>query len=68
MIHRRSQVRDYPPAPGALVIAVLRDGRRALLPTGSTRIEAGDILVRSLDVGEVALTDVTPWARGEEPV
>ena len=55
---------DYPPAPGALVVAVIRDGE-AILPTGSTRILSGDVLVLSLDVGQVALTDVTAWARGE---
>lgn len=59
-------LRDYPPAPGALVIAVFRDGQ-AILPTGSTQILAGDVLVLSLDVAKVGLTDVTAWARGEEP-
>lgn len=55
---------EYPPAPGALVVAVIREGE-AILPTGSTRVLAGDVLVLSLDVDQVALTDITAWARGE---
>jgi potassium/hydrogen antiporter len=57
-------LRDHPPTRGVLVIAILRDGE-ALLPTGSTIIRPGDILVLSLDERLVALTDVTAWARGE---
>ncbi|HLT95150.1 MAG TPA: potassium/proton antiporter [Acidimicrobiia bacterium] len=55
---------DHPPRAGVLVIAILRGGE-AILPTGSTVILPGDILVLSLDESLVSLTDVTAWARGE---
>jgi cell volume regulation protein A len=57
-------LRDHPPTPGVLVIAILREGE-ALLPSGQTIIRVGDILVLSLDERLVGLTDVTAWARGE---
>lgn len=59
-----SALRDHPPAVGMLVIAILRDGE-SILPTGDTVIEVGDLLVLSIDVRKVELTDVTAWARGE---
>ncbi len=55
---------EYPPASGVLVIAILRDGD-AVLPTGSTVILDEDVLVLSLDVDRVGISDVTAWARGE---
>jgi potassium/hydrogen antiporter len=60
-----SALKDHPPAAGMLVIAILRDGE-SILPTGDTVVEVGDLLVLSIDVRKVELTDVTAWARGEE--
>lgn len=57
-------LRDLPPPAGALVIAVLRDGR-SLIPGADTVMLPGDVLVLSIDVSSVKLTDVTAWARGE---
>lgn len=59
-----STLRDHPPAQGLLVIAILREGE-STLPTGDTIIKVGDLLVLSIDVRQVRLTDVTAWARGE---
>jgi cell volume regulation protein A len=58
-------LRDHPPGPGILVIALLRDGETHV-PTGETTISSGDVLVLSIDDASVELTDVTAWARGEE--
>lgn len=59
-------LREHPPLEGILVIAILRGGE-AVMPSGSTVIRPGDVLVLSLDQKAVQLTDVTSWARGEEP-
>lgn len=61
-----SSLRDRPPPSGVLVIAILREGQ-SLLPTGQTVIDDGDILLLSLDGQRVRLTDITAWARGEQP-
>lgn len=57
---------ERPPPSGVLVIAILRDGR-SLLPTGDTVICEDDVLLLSLDGERARLTDVTAWARGENP-
>ena len=54
-----------PPRPGILIITILREGE-SVMPSGSTVLRAGDILVLSLDQDRVDLTDVTAWARGED--
>jgi potassium/hydrogen antiporter len=59
-------LRERPPPRGALVIAVLREGR-SVQPSGETVIRSGDTLLLSFDGAEVRLTDVTAWARGEDP-
>ena len=61
-----SLLRECPPPSGVLVIAILREGQ-SLLPTGQTIIEDGDVLLLSLDDEGVQLTDITAWARGENP-
>lgn len=60
-------LRDHPPVPGVLVIAILREGE-AVLPSGQTVILPGDVLVLSLDERLVEMTDVTAWAQGEGPL
>lgn len=56
-----------PPGPGRVMAVVRRD--RVLVPTGSTKLLAGDVLLltcarqRHRDV----VAEVTAWARGEDP-
>lgn len=48
-----------------LVAAVVRDNR-VIIPTGETRIHAGDVLLLTTQGEDDALTRVTRWARGED--
>lgn len=57
-------LRDAPPPLGMLVTTILRDDR-VVIPTGGTRIEAGDVVVFAVGRLPDALSQVTAWARGE---
>lgn len=56
-------LREVPTPDGVLITSVLRGGE-TLLPDGSTRLAAGDLLVIAARRADV-LRAVTAWARGE---
>jgi potassium/hydrogen antiporter len=60
------RIRDVPLPAGALLTVVLR-GERTLIPTGSTRLEAGDLAVVAMPNRPTATRDIVAWARGELP-
>ena len=47
-----------------LVTTVVR-GHRAILPSGETVFQPGDLVVMAVDRERVRVGDVTAWARGE---
>ena len=57
-------LREVPLPEGGLLTAVMR-GQRVLVPTGSTRLEAGDLLLVTMPRRETATSEVVAWARGE---
>lgn len=58
------QLRDAPLPHGGLLTAVVR-GRHTLIPTGTTRIEPGDLLLVTMPRQRDAPARVVAWARGE---
>jgi potassium/hydrogen antiporter len=59
-------LREFPPGPGVRVIAVIR-GHTTILPEGEMTIAEGDIVMLAFDTNLARLTDITAWARGEQP-
>ena len=59
------QLREVPLPEGGLATTLLRDGR-ALIPTGSTRLEGGDVLLVAMPRRQGAATRLVAWARGEQ--
>jgi cell volume regulation protein A len=55
---------DCPTPEGVLLTSVIRD-EHVLLPDGSTRLEAGDLLVIAARRPDDALRAISAWARGE---
>jgi potassium/hydrogen antiporter len=58
------RLRDLPELGAALVAAIVRE-HRVLIPTGTTRVLAGDVLLLTAEREEEALARLTAWARGE---
>ena len=58
-------IREVPLPEGSLLTAIMREGRTHI-PTGSTRIEQGDLLLVATPPRETATQEMTAWARGEE--
>lgn len=59
------QLREVPLPDGGLATTLLRDGR-ALVPTGSTRLEGGDVLLVAMPRRHGAAPRLVAWARGEQ--
>jgi cell volume regulation protein A len=60
------RLRDVPLAPGMLAVAVVRDDH-ALVPRGSTRLLAGDMVLLAIEPQQEGAQLATAWARGELP-
>jgi potassium/hydrogen antiporter len=60
------RIRDVPPPEGVLLTALVR-ADRVIVPTGSTRLDAGDLVVVTAPRRDDVLHAVTRWARGEAP-
>jgi potassium/hydrogen antiporter len=59
-------LQDVPPAPGMLVVAIVRDDH-AVVPGGSTRLLPGDLVLLAIEPQEEGAQLATAWARGELP-
>lgn len=57
-------LRQVPLPSGGLLTAIVR-GRRVLVPTGASRLAAGDLLLVTMPKRETATSEVVAWARGE---
>jgi potassium/hydrogen antiporter len=57
---------ELPSLEASLVAAIVR-GNRVLIPTGSTRLHAGDVLLLTSQREAGAVDRFTAWARGEPP-
>ncbi len=57
---------ELPSLEASLVAAVVR-GDRVIIPTGSTRLEAGDVLLLTSQREGRAVDRFSAWARGESP-
>jgi potassium/hydrogen antiporter len=57
------QLHELPQPPG-LITTIVR-GRRILVPTGRTRLRAGDVVIVAIPRQADASRQVTAWARGE---
>ena len=55
---------DVPTPPGTVITAVIRRDR-VIVPDGRTRLEAGDVLLVTVQSGEQAPRRMTAWARAE---
>jgi cell volume regulation protein A len=58
------RLREIPVGKGMLVTTIIRD-HKPVVPTGTTRIQADDLVLMSIDLEEASLLDATAWARGE---
>jgi potassium/hydrogen antiporter len=58
------RVREVPLPMGALLTVIVR-GNRTLIPTGATRLHAGDLVVVASPLRRDATEQVVAWARGE---
>lgn len=59
-------VREVPLPEGGLLMAVVRRDQ-VLVPTGSTRLEAADLLLVAMPRRSTATAEIAAWARGEPP-
>lgn len=57
-------IRERPPGPGLLIVAILREGE-TVLPAGDSVMLPGDLVVLSVDHRRAGISDITAWARGE---
>lgn len=58
------QIREVPLPQGALLTALVR-GDRTYVPTASTQLRAGDLLLVAMPRRPAATREVVAWARGE---
>lgn len=60
------RLRDVPLPAGALLTALIR-GAEAIVPTGDTRLQAGDMILVAAARRSTTTEEIVAWARGETP-